>query len=309
MQTETFDGNSLGGRLTARFIRRFVAPSFSRSEDPAKQRGVLERLAKLSRVPRGLQVEKTTLAGRPAERLSPKTPRKPHKVVLYLHGGGYVAGSCNTHRELAGRIAKASGATVFLPEYRLTPEHPYPAGNEDCLAFFRALVEGGTAPERLFIGGDSAGGFFTLATLLALRDAGEAQPAGAFLISPAADLVYFEGDSILEKAPVDPWFDEQDIPFHASRFLAGATPPSEQACLFRADFSGLAPLLIQVGGREVLLSDSERVAQRADEAGVSVRFQLWPSQWHVFQSFAVLVPEGREAIREIGQFVNSCNGD
>jgi len=251
-----------------------------------------------------VQVEKTTLAGRPAERLSPsKKSGGPDTVILYLHGGGYVAGSCNTPRELAGRIAKACSATVIVPEYRLTPEHPYPAGNEDCLAFFRILISDGTPPERLFVGGDSAGGFFTLATLLALRDAGDPQPAGAFLISPAADLLYFEGDSILERAPSDPWFDAQDLPFHASRFLAGAAPPEEKACLFKADFSGLAPLLIQVGGREVLLSDAERVAQRADEAGVPVRLQLWPHQWHVFQSFALAVPEGREAIREIAKFV------
>lgn len=305
MKRHTYRGRSIRSRAAAQAIERLVARRFSRAGDPSAQRGVLERLAVLSRVPRGVCVQEETVAGLASQWLLPNAgARKRPKVVLYLHGGGFVAGSRHTHRELAGRIARASGARVLVPEYRLTPEHPYPAANEDCLAAYRWLLEREAEPSQIVIGGDSAGGFLTLSTLLALRDAGDPLPAAAFLISPSTDLLHFDGASLRERVDQDPWFNPGDMQAHAAAFIGDAVPPSGELCLLERDFSGLPPLLIQVGGREVLFSDAERTAEKADSAGVSVELSVWPGQFHCFQSFAVLVPEARQAISQLGTFVS-----
>ena len=304
MKTEIFDSHSLGSRLAAHVVRRLIAPGFSNRGDPKIPRRVLERLALVSRAPRRVEVREEEVCGLPAEWLIPEVDSEEGQLtILYLHGGGFVAGSRNTHREIAGRIAKASGARVLLPEYRLTPEHPHPAANEDCLAFYRWLLDNGTSPKRLIVGGDSAGGFLTIATLLALRDGGEPLPAGAFALSPATDLLHFDGPSVTERAPRDPWFGPEDLHFHGGRFFSGDPASPGEMCLLERDFEGLPPFLIQVGGCEVLFSDAERFAERADRAGVSVQLQVWTHLFHGFQHFAVLAREGRAAIKEIARFV------
>lgn len=307
MNIETFDSRSLGSRFGAYLVRKLIAPGFNHGHYPETPRRVLERLAKFSRVPRGLEVREQEIAGLPAEWLIPTdSGGEDQTAILYLHGGGFVAGSRNTHRELAARIAKASGARVLLPEYRLAPEHPYPAANDDCLSVYRWLLEHGTAPGRLVIGGDSAGGFLTISTLLALRDAGDPLPAGGFGLSPATDLLHYDGQSVTERVSQDPWFGPDDLQRHSRRFFAGATPPTGEMCLFEREFDGLPPLLVQVGGREMLYSDAERVIERAAAAGVPAQLQVWSHLWHGFHSFAVFVREGREAIAEIGRFVSQC---
>lgn len=309
MKIETFDSRSLGSRLGSYLVRTRVAPAFNHGGGPEAARRVLERLAKLSRVPRGVEVREQDVAGLPAEWLIPKGNKpEEHATILYLHGGGFVAGSRNTHRELAARIAKATGARVLLPEYRLAPEHPYPAANEDCLAFYRWLLEHETRADRLVVGGDSAGGFLTISTLLALRDTGDPLPAGGFAFSPATDLVHYDGPSVTERASQDPWFDADDLRRHSGRFFGEPKPPTGEMCLLERDFTGLPPLLVQVGGREVLYSDAERVIERAAAAGVSAQLQVWSQLWHGFHSFAVFVREGRRAIGEVGRFVLSCTG-
>ena len=222
------------------------------------------------------------------------------RVVLYLHGGGYVMGSRRTHRELASRIAREAAARVLVLEYRLAPEHPFPAAVDDATAGYRWLRKQGISASSIAIAGDSAGGGLTLATLLALRDAGEALPACAVCMSPWADL---EGTG----ASAQPGgADDPMIPVAALRDMgkiyAGDSLRNPLAAPLYGNFKGLPPLLIQVGTREVLLDDSTRVADKARAAGVTVRLEVEEGAPHVWQATPHL-PEAIDAVKRIGVFV------
>ncbi|GAB4344010.1 MAG: alpha/beta hydrolase [Candidatus Abyssubacteria bacterium] len=224
------------------------------------------------------------------------------RVVLYLHGGGYVIGSLDTHRDLVSRISRAADARVLSIAYRLAPEHPHPAAVEDAVTGYRWLLSMGTQPNRLVIAGDSAGGGLTVATLVALRDAGQPLPAAAVCLSPWVDLAG-TGKSMTAKAAVDPVVQPDGVNWMAQLYLGGREPRTPLASPLYADLSGLPPLLIQVGTAEVLLDDSTRLAERARAAGVSVELEPWEDMIHVWQYFAAMLPEGQQAIDRIGEFV------
>lgn len=224
------------------------------------------------------------------------------KVVLYLHGGGYVIGSIDSHRDMMARLSRASGAKVLGLNYRLAPENPHPAAVEDALAAYRWLVANGTKPNRIVIGGDSAGGGLTLATLVALRDAKEPLPAAAVCLSPWTDMEG-SGASMTTKAAVDPLVVPGMLQNMVNMYMAGQDLRMPLASPVHADFKGLPPLLIQVGGRECLLDDSTRVAERAKAAGVNVSLDVWEEMIHVWHLFSGVLPEGQQAIEKIGQFV------
>jgi monoterpene epsilon-lactone hydrolase len=224
------------------------------------------------------------------------------RVILYLHGGGYVVGSINTHRDLAARLSRAAAARVLLIAYRLAPEHPHPAAVEDATAAYRWLLANGTSSAQLVIAGDSAGGGLTVATLVALRDAGEPLPAAGVCLSPWVDLEGV-GESMTTKAAVDPMVQREGLTKMAAMYLAGQPPRTPLAAPLHADLSGLPPLLIQVGTAETLLDDSTRLAERARKAGVQVTLEPWEDMIHVWQAFAAILPEGRQAIERIGEFV------
>jgi epsilon-lactone hydrolase len=226
------------------------------------------------------------------------------RVVLYLHGGGYVVGSINTHRDLMARIARAAGARALGIDYRLAPEHPFPAAVEDATAAYRWLVSHGTAPARIAIAGDSAGGGLTLDTLIALRDAGEPLPAAAACLSPWVDLQGI-GASMTSKAAVDPFVQKEMIQFMAQQYLGDRDPRTPLAAPLYADLQGLPPLLIQVGTAEVLLDDATRIAERARAAGVEVSLEVWDDMIHVWQLFAPILPEGQQAIEHISAFIRA----
>jgi len=222
------------------------------------------------------------------------------RVVLYLHGGGYVMGSRRTHRELASRIAREAAARVLVLEYRLAPEHPFPAAVEDATAAYRWLRKQGIAAGSIAIAGDSAGGGLTLATLLGLRDAGDALPACAVCLSPWTDL---EGTG----ASAQPGgADDPMIPVAALRDMGKLYAANELrnplAAPLYGTYKGLPPLLIQVGTREILLDDSTRVADKARAAGVPVRLEIEEGAPHVWQATPHL-PEAADAVRRIGAFV------
>lgn len=223
-------------------------------------------------------------------------------VVLYLHGGGYVIGSINSHRDLMARLSRAAGAKVLGLNYRLAPENPHPAAVEDATAAYRWLLAKGTKPNRIVIGGDSAGGGLTLATLVSLRDAGTPLPAAAVCISPWTDMEA-SGASMKTKAAVDPLVVPGMLENMVKMYLAGNNPRAPLASPLHAEMKGLPPLLIQVGGREVLLDDSTRVAERAKKAGVAVTLDVWEEMIHVWHLFAGILPEGQKAIEQVGQFV------
>jgi epsilon-lactone hydrolase len=224
------------------------------------------------------------------------------RVLLYLHGGGYVLCSVSTHRGLISRIAQAAGVRALGVDYRLAPEHPFPAAVEDATAAYRWLVSHGTAPGHIAIAGDSAGGGLTLATLVALRDAGDPLPAAAVCLSPWVDLEG-TGPSNTTKAEADPFVRKEMIQFMAEQYLGGRDPRTPLAAPLYADLHGLPPLLIQVGTAEILLDDATRTADRAKEAGVEVSLEVWDDMIHVWQLFAPLLPEGQQAIERIGAFI------
>jgi acetyl esterase/lipase len=221
---------------------------------------------------------------------------------LYFHGGGFVCGSPRTHRALAADLSRACGARLLLPDYRLAPEHPHPAAANDCLASYRELLEAGQLPEQILIGGDSAGGFLALQTLLAIRDSGLPAPCGAILLSPLTDAQHIDGESYRDRRNVDIFLNPDGIRYLTGLYAGSCSGDGDVLCPQRRDLSGLPPLLVQVGDHEVLLTDSLRLAERARRCGVDVRLEVFPEMWHVFQVFATAEPEARRAIGEIGCF-------
>ena len=222
------------------------------------------------------------------------------RVVLYFHGGGYVMGSRNTHRGLAGRIARAARARVLLPDYRLAPEHPFPAAIEDATTCWRWLVSEGHAPDHMVIAGDSAGGGLALATLLALKAAGDPLPACAVGLSPWTDLEG-AGPTAQPGAVDDPVLTPEGLRL-SSRQYAAADLRNPLAAPLHGELEDLPPLLLQVGTREVLLSDSTRFAEKAQAAGVEVALEIEDGLIHVWQMFPD-VPEAQSAIERIGAFI------
>lgn len=223
------------------------------------------------------------------------------KVVLYVHGGGYVMGSAGSHRDMTGRLSHAAGARVLSLNYRLAPEHPFPAPVDDAVAAYRWLLGQGVRPENIAVAGDSAGGGLTIATLLALRDAGEPLPAAGVAISPWVDMEG-TGESMSTRATVDPVVQKEGLLDMAKLYLSGADPKNPLAAPLHANLGGLPPLLIQVGDAETLLDDSTRIAESARKAGVDVTLKVWDEMPHVWHLFAPILPEGRQAIEEIGSF-------
>jgi acetyl esterase/lipase len=270
-----------------------------RSVDEARQR--MDAIDRLPR-PRGVDYIDTIIGGVPAIVATP-TIVEPDRHLLYIHGGAYVVGSPRSHIAMVANLAKRASATATVIEYRLAPEHVYPAAIDDCVSAYRALIDS-VDPASMTIAGDSAGGGATLATLCALRDTGLPLPGAAYLLSPWTDLTG-SGESVLTHARVDPMIDGTRIEA-AGRVYAGDTPLDHPGVspLF-ADLGGLPPMLIQTGLDEVLLSDSTRLADAARSAGVEVELDLAEGMWHVYPAFARYVPEATEALVRAAVFMRA----
>lgn len=230
------------------------------------------------------------------------------RVMLYLHGGGYVVGSMRAYRGFLARMSRAAGARVLGLNYRLAPEFPFPAAVDDSVAAYRWLLSQGTDPGKIVIGGDSAGGGLTVATLVALRYLGEPMPAAGVCISPWVDLEG-TGESMTSKAEIDPIVQKEMLEFMAEIYLGNQGQGDRDrrtplAAPLYADLRGLPPLLIQVGTAETLLDDSTRLADRAKASGVAVELDIWEDMVHVWPIFAPVLPEGQQAIERIGEFVH-----
>ena len=222
-------------------------------------------------------------------------------MLLYLHGGAYLIGGPNTHRAICSNLAKRGQMDVCALDYRLAPEHQYPAAREDALAAFQALITLGYKPEQIVIGGDSAGGNLSLITSLRLRDLGLPQPAALVCFSPVTD---FTGTQLHEPSAGDPlihrkWV-EQALALYCPAGLAHDDPGLSPQF---ADLQGLAPVLIQVGEDEILRNDSLRFADKAKAAGVDVRLQRYPDLWHVFQAHAGMLKAADFALAEVVSFL------
>ncbi|CCW15832.1 lipase/esterase [Sphingobium indicum BiD32] len=224
------------------------------------------------------------------------------RVFLYLHGGGYRVGSIRSHFDLIARISAASGAAGFAINYRLAPEHPFPAAIEDVLTTCEWLVGQGVSLDHVALAGDSAGGNLALAGTLKLRAKGGATPAALVLLSPWTDLE-LRGKSYETRADSDPIHQRAMLAATAAGYLGGADPADPLASPLNAAFAGFPPMLIQVGDRETVLDDSRNLAAKAEAAGVSVQLEVWDEMIHVFQQFPDELDEAREAIAHIGAFL------
>lgn len=272
-----------------------------------ERRARMEETAGAIPAPEGVIVEPDTVGGRPAEWLRPEGSERG-SVLLYLHGGGYCIGSLDTHRNLMGRLALATGSSVCGVDYRLAPEHPFPAAIDDAVAAFDDIVSRGHDPDDVAIGGDSAGGGLTVATLLAVRDRGGPLPAAGVCISPWADLTQ-SSPTYESCAALDPMCTKDGLDEYAAHYLGDVPATDPRPSPAFADLSGLPPLMIEVGDAEVLLDDARTLASRAEDSGVDVTLTVWPEMVHVFQAFPPeLLPESAESIAVIAAFLDKHRG-
>ena len=266
-----------------------------------QQRAGFEQMAAMFPVDADIKREPVTANGVKSEWVA-APDADAGRAILYLHGGGYVIGSINTHRSLAARLSRAAKARVLVVDYRLAPEHPHPAAVDDSLAAYRWMLAQGLKPSRIAVAGDSAGGGLTAATLVAIRDAKLPLPAEAALLSPWVDMEGI-GESMTTKDSVDPMVHKEGLLGMAKAYLGGKDPRTPLAAPLYADLAGLPPLLIQVGTSETLLDDASRLAERAKKAGVNVTYEPWQNMIHVWHLFAPMLDEGQQAIEKIGAFV------
>ncbi|MER6685978.1 alpha/beta hydrolase [Streptomyces olivaceoviridis] len=253
-------------------------------------------------VPDSIHTVQTTLGDRPALHVEPDSgPRAG--TILYFHGGGWVFGSPETGLSLTGHLVAKTGFGAFSVDYRLAPEHPFPAAVEDTLSAYRALLDSGQDPSAIVFAGDSAGGGLTVTTCLAARDAGLPLPAAIVAFSPGLDATR-TGESMDTKAGIDPIFTREAVEHTGAMYLAGADPhqPLLSPAVL-ADLTGFPPMLIQVGTNEILLDDSTRLAARARAAGVDVILDITADVPHVFQSFAGVLDEADQALDRAALFL------
>lgn len=264
-----------------------------------QMRGAMEKVAE--RVGPDVNCEKVSAGGVPAEWIVAPGAEND-RVILYLHGGGYVMGSINTHRAMISRISRAAKARALALDYRLAPENPFPAAVEDATAAYRWLLAQGYKPNKIAIAGDSAGGGLTLATLLKLRDDKAELPACAIPISAWTDMEG-TGASVKTRAAADPMVGSSSLSGMAKHYVGNADPKNPLLSPLHGDYKGIPPLLMQVGDAEILLDDTTRIAEKAKAAGVKVDLEVWPEMVHVWHVYAKMLPEGQQAIDRIGQYV------
>lgn len=270
----------------------------------ADQRTGMHMMAGQTPLPPDVYSESLTAGSIPALLLA-KTGADDGRMVLYLHGGGYCVGSPETHRDLGWRLGDACGARVLLPDYRLAPEHPFPAGIEDAVTAYRSLLANGIAPQDIALVGDSAGAGLALATLVALRDAADPLPRTAVLLSPWVDLT-LTAKSLAGNAASDAALSLPRLQQYADAYLQGTPPDEPLASPLFADLSGMPSMLIQAGGGEILLDDARHLAAALEAAGNRVTLDVWDEMFHAWHALAAVLPEGQDALAQAGTFVRAA---
>lgn len=265
-----------------------------------EQRTRQEKMSKYAKLPADIQCQPINVEGISAEWIN--APDADLGVILYLHGGAYALGSINIHREFIARLAQATKMRCLAINYRLAPEHPFPAALEDATAAYHWLLTQGVDPSQIIIAGDSAGGGLALVTMVTLRDAGEQLPAGAVCISPWTDLS-LTGASIEQKSKLDPILNPTSLDMYAKYYAGEYELTSPLISPLYADLQELPPLLIQVGADEILVDDAIRLAEKARDARVDVTLEIWDEMFHIFQLIPFL-PETKKAIGSIAEFVS-----
>ncbi|RKZ34888.1 MAG: alpha/beta hydrolase [Gammaproteobacteria bacterium] len=271
----------------------------------AESRRRLQTMARwMPAPPSFVHVEPVSAGGVPAEWIS--AGARSDTAIMYLHGGAYTVGGPDNYRDIAWRLAAASGLPVLLVDYRLAPEHPFPAALEDAHTTWRWLTES-RGVKQVCVVGDSAGGGLALSLTMGLRDLGESLPAGVIGLSPWTDLSG-SGDSLQSHRDADPVVPADLVARGATLYLRETDARDPRVSPLYGDFSGLPPLQIHVGSTEVLLDDATRVANKARAAGVSVDLRLWPDMSHVFYLFASVLPEARQMVAQVSAFANEVVG-
>ena len=282
-------------------LRWQVKGKFKKDPDVKLLRPIMKQLEpRVSKLPGDIKAEPLTLGGVPGEKLTAAEPRE-EAAFLYIHGGGFVGGSPLTHRPLTRRLAQEIGIPVYAIDYRLAPEHPYPAGLDDCVAAYKALLEKGIAPSAILVGGDSAGGNLTLALALRLKAEGLPMPAGLVCLSPVTDMTG-SGKSHTANTKSDALFVGEMIESLGPTYCPGCDEKDPFLSPLFGDVTGLPPTFFQVGEKEMLRDDSTRMADALQMAGVETTIEVWPKVWHVWQVNADMLPEAREAIAHIVAF-------
>ncbi len=292
-------------RINAGFLRRVLRTCFRTLIGPpfgsGSQRLIVGLLARLMPGRGGTSRSLTETGGVKTEVVSPKSGESGG-VILYIHGGAFCLGGAATHRGVTTHLAVNSGMPVWVPEYRLAPEHPYPAALDDVLSAYHGLINQGYNPNKIVIAGDSAGGMLALAIAIRLRDRGQAAPAGLMLISPVTD-TKLQGSSLLAERGKDPmirqgWL-EQGVRWY------NCPPEALEHRPLEVDLSGLPPMLIQVGDQEILLSNSTRLAEHAKHCGVACQLEIHTSRWHVFHLQSFYLRSAVKALQTLGAFARS----
>ncbi|MCC5980558.1 MAG: alpha/beta hydrolase [Oceanicaulis sp.] len=284
-------GLRLRGLLGRRMARKAGRESLSPGIDVAHARARMDKAGRQMPMPKGVAVTTVVLGGMGGLSFTPDGARRG--TLVYLHGGGYSRGSALSHRALVARMSKAFGLNAVSINYRMAPEHPCPAAIDDAVSAIQAVMAEEKGP--VILSGDSAGGGLALSATLRLRDAGERLPDALYLISPWTDLS-MSGESVSTKAMRDPMLNPDYLGAGGQLYLGGRPGDDPEASPLFADLKGLPPTLIQVGSDEILLSDSTRLAEKLEAAGVPVDCEIWDGMWHDFQIFSPLIPEADWAI-------------
>jgi epsilon-lactone hydrolase len=277
--------------------------AFPPGSDVSEQRRLLRDLLSAQPLPPGITVTAAALGGVPTADVT-VDGIEPRHVVLYFHGGVYVMGDAALAADLASQVARRSRARAVSVDYRLAPEHPYPAAVDDALAAYEALLEDGTAPSDIAFAGESAGGGLAIATLVNARDHGLPRPAVAYVMSPYADLT-LAGTTMQTKRDADPLLSPEALRARVGDYTSGQDPALGLISPIFADLSGLPPLIIQAGTHEVLLDDAIRLARQAATADVEVTLDITPGVPHVFQAYHPILDEAAAALDRAGQLLSA----
>jgi monoterpene epsilon-lactone hydrolase len=277
--------------------------AFPVGSDVSEQRRLLRELLSAQPLPGDVTVTAAALGGVPTAEITVDGV-EPRHVVLYFHGGVYVMGDAFLAADLASQVGRRTRAQVISVDYRLAPEHPYPAAVDDALAAYEALLDNGAAPSDIVFAGESAGGGLAIATLVNARDHQLPQPAAAFVMSPYADLT-LAGTTLETKGKADPLLSREALHARVADYTAGQDAALPLISPLFADLSGLPPLIIQAGTHEVLLDDALRLAQRAATADVAVTLDVTPGVPHVFQAYHQILDEAAAALDRAGQFLSA----
>ena len=289
---------SLRAKLMKKALQNSIKPLLSPHTSIKTQRLLTDIGLRMNLLPLGTHITPVDIDGLNAEWIANKHHNSTDTIILYLHGGAYNIGSTKSHRNLTSHLAKASEATILLLDYRLAPEHPYPAALTDAVKAYKWLIDCGHLADDIVIVGDSAGGGLAVATALSLKDEGLQMPRALGLISPWADMT-MSGESVKSKADLDPMIRKDWLDAMINNYATDLPPDSPLCSPIYADLEGLPPVYIQVGSDEILLDDAVRLAQRIESSGGRVNLDVWEDMWHVWHFQAGLIPEANKAIEEM----------